>query len=124
VKGDEVWFSEVSPRPHDTGLVTLISQDLSEFALHARAILGLPIPNIRQNGPSASCAVLAYGQGVPVFEHVADALRAPDTALRLFGKPVVEGHRRVAVTLALGEDIDAARATARDAAAMLKIELR
>lgn len=124
VKGEEVWFSEVSPRPHDTGLVTLISQDPSEFALHARAILGLPIPNIRQNGPSASCAVLAYGQGVPVFEHVADALRAPDTALRLFGKPMVDGHRRVAVTLALGEDIDAARATARDAAAALKIELR
>lgn len=124
VKGDEVWFSEVSPRPHDTGLVTLISQDLSEFALHARAILGLPIPNIRQNGPSASCAVLAYGQGVPVFEHVADALRAPDTALRLFGKPMVDGQRRVAVTLALGKDIDAARATARDAAAALKIELR
>ena len=124
VKGDEVWFSEVSPRPHDTGLVTLISQDLSEFALHARAILGLPIPQIGQHGPSASCAVLAYGHGVPVFEHVADALRAPDTALRLFGKPVVEGHRRVAVTLALGADIDDARAKARDAAAALKIELR
>ena len=129
VKGDEVWFSEVSPRPHDTGLVTLLSQDLSEFALHARAILGLPIHAddtgvIAQNGPSASCAVLAHGHGVPVFEHVADALRMPDTALRLFGKPKVEGHRRVAVTLALGEDIDAARATARDAAAALKIELR
>ena len=124
VKGDEVWFSEVSPRPHDTGLVTSISQDLSEFALHARAILGLPIPRIRQNGPSASCAVLAHGHGVPVFDGVADALRAPDTALRLFGKPMVEGHRRVAVTLALGEDIDTARATARDAAAALKITLR
>jgi phosphoribosylglycinamide formyltransferase 2 len=129
VQGDEVWFSEVSPRPHDTGLVTLISQDLSEFALHARAILGLPIHAdnngaISQNGASASCAVLAYGHGVPVFEHVADALRAPDTALRLFGKPVVDGHRRVAVTLALGDDIDAARATAREAAAALKIELR
>jgi phosphoribosylglycinamide formyltransferase 2 len=124
VKGDEVWFSEVSPRPHDTGLVTLISQDPSEFALHARAILGLPIPKIGQNGPSASCAVLAHGHGVPVFDGVADALRAPDTALRLFGKPMVEGHRRVAVTLALGEDIDAARATARDAAAALKITLR
>lgn len=129
VKGDEVWFSEVSPRPHDTGLVTLISQNLSQFALHARAILGLPIHTagngaIGQNGPSASCAVLAHGHGVPVFEHVADALRAPDTALRLFGKPIVEGHRRVAVTLARGEDVDAARATARDAAAALKIELR
>ena len=129
VQGDEVWFSEVSPRPHDTGLVTLISQDSSEFALHARAILGLPIHAagngaIGQNGPSASCAVLAYGHGVPVFEHVADALRAPDTALRLFGKPVVDGHRRVAVTLALGVDIDTARATAREAASALKIELR
>ena len=124
VKGDEVWFSEVSPRPHDTGLVTSISQDLSEFALHSRAILGLPIPVIRQNGPSASCAVLAHGHGVPVFNGVGDALRAPDTALRLFGKPMVEGHRRVAVMLALGEDIDAARATARDAAAALKVTLR
>jgi phosphoribosylglycinamide formyltransferase 2 len=124
VKGDEVWFSEVSPRPHDTGLITLISQDLSEFALHARAILGLPIPNIRQHGPSASCAVLAQGHGVPVFHHVADALRAPDTALRLFGKPIVEGQRRVGVTLALGGDIDEARAKAREAAAALKIELR
>lgn len=124
VKGDAVWFSEVSPRPHDTGLVTLISQDLSEFALHARAILGLPIPRIAQYGPSASCAVLAHGHGVPAFEGVADALRAPGTALRLFGKPVVEGHRRVGVTLALGADIDEARATARDAAAALKIELR
>ncbi len=124
VKGDEVWFSEVSPRPHDTGLVTLVSQDLSEFALHARAILGLPIPHIRQNGPSASCAVLAHGHGVPVFEHVADALRARDTAVRLFGKPMVEGHRRVAVTLALGEDIETAREIARDAAAAMKIELR
>jgi phosphoribosylglycinamide formyltransferase 2 len=124
VKGDEVWFSEVSPRPHDTGLVTLISQDLSEFALHARAILGLPIPSLRPNGPSASCAVLAQGHGVPAFSGVADALRAPDTALRLFGKPKVEGHRRVAVTLALGADIDEARAKARDAAAALSIELR
>jgi phosphoribosylglycinamide formyltransferase 2 len=124
VKGDAVWFSEVSPRPHDTGLVTLISQDLSEFALHARAILGLPIPRIGQCGPSASCAVLAHGHGVPAFEGVADALRAPGTALRLFGKPVVEGHRRVGVTLALGDDIDEARAKARDAAAALKIELR
>lgn len=124
VKGDEVWFSEVSPRPHDTGLVTLISQDLSEFALHARAILGLPIPRIAQSGPSASCAVLAHGHGVPAFEGVADALRAPGTALRLFGKPVVEGHRRVGVTLALGADIDEARAKARDAAAALRIELR
>ncbi|HEY5782243.1 MAG TPA: formate-dependent phosphoribosylglycinamide formyltransferase, partial [Lysobacter sp.] len=124
VKGDEVWFSEVSPRPHDTGLVTLASQDLSEFALHARAILGLPIPAIREYGPSASCAVLAHGNGVPVFTGVNAALAQADTQLRLFGKPRVEGHRRVAVTLALGESIDQARERARKAASELHIELR
>ncbi|RRN55804.1 formate-dependent phosphoribosylglycinamide formyltransferase [Pseudoxanthomonas sp. SGNA-20] len=123
VKGDEVWFSEVSPRPHDTGLVTLVSQELSEFALHARAILGLPVPVVRQNGPSASCALLASGHGVPVFSGIDAALEAPDTALRLFGKPRVEGQRRVGVTLARGADIEQARATARDAAAAIGIEL-
>jgi phosphoribosylglycinamide formyltransferase 2 len=123
VKGEDVWFSEVSPRPHDTGLVTLLSQDLSEFALHARAILGLPIPVIRQLGPSASCALLAEGHGVPVFGGVGDALRHPDTALRLFGKPRVAGHRRVGVTLARGADTDDARRIAREAAAALTIEL-
>jgi phosphoribosylglycinamide formyltransferase 2 len=123
VAGDEVWFSEVSPRPHDTGLVTLVSQELSEFALHARAILGLPIPNLRHLGPSASCALLAHGHGVPAFDGIADALREPDTALRLFGKPRVEGHRRVGVTLARAESIDAARAKARAAAAAIKIRL-
>ena len=124
VKGDDVWFSEVSPRPHDTGLVTLVSQDLSEFALHARAILGLPIPVIRQKGAAASCAVLAEGYGVPVFSGVDKALVHADTQLRLFGKPRVEGSRRVAVTLALGDDVDQARAIARDAAAALHIDLR
>ncbi len=123
VKGDEVWFSEVSPRPHDTGLVTLISQDLSEFALHARAILGLPIPFIDQRGPSASCAVLAHGHGVPRFHGVDAALAQPDTALRLFGKPRVEGHRRVAVTLARGASLEQAREKARTAAAALRVEL-
>ena len=123
IKGDEVWFSEVSPRPHDTGLVTLASQDLSQFALHARAILGLPIPAIRQLGASASCAALAHGHGVPVFSGVDAALAQPDTQLRLFGKPRVAGHRRVAVTLARGADIDAARGTARDAAAALTVDL-
>jgi len=123
VQGDEVWFSEVSPRPHDTGLVTLVAQDLSQFALHARAILGLPIPVIRSHGAAASCAVLAHGQGVPVFSGVDAALAEPDTALRLFGKPRVEGHRRVAVTLALAEDIEQARAKARRAAAALHITL-
>ena len=124
VKGDEVWFSEVSPRPHDTGLVTLVSQELSEFALHARAILGLPIPVIRHNGPSASCALLASGHGVPHFDGIDAALRAPDTALRLFGKPVVEGHRRVGVTLARADDVEQARAIAREAAEVIGIELR
>ncbi len=121
VKGDEVWFSEVSPRPHDTGLVTLVSQELSEFALHARAILGLPIPSIRSFGPSASCAVLAHGRGVPHFSGVDRALARPDTALRLFGKPWVDGHRRVAVTLARAGSVDEARAIARESAAQLQI---
>jgi phosphoribosylglycinamide formyltransferase 2 len=121
VKGDQVWFSEVSPRPHDTGLVTLASQDLSQFALHARAILGLPIPVIRQRGPSASCAMLAQGHGVPVFGNVEGALQAPDTELRLFGKPWVEGQRRVGVSLARAENTDSARALARDAAAAIAI---
>ncbi|HEY9144936.1 MAG TPA: formate-dependent phosphoribosylglycinamide formyltransferase [Arenimonas sp.] len=123
VKGDEVWFSEVSPRPHDTGLVTLVSQELSEFALHARAILGLPVPVIRSLGPSASCAVLATGHGVPEFGNVEAALAEPDTQLRLFGKPRVEGHRRVAVTLARDTDVDAARAKARRAAEALQVSL-
>ncbi len=123
VKGDQVWFSEVSPRPHDTGLVTLASQDLSQFALHARAILGLPVPVIRQHGPTASCALLATGHGVPVFSGVDAALAGPDTALRLFGKPRVEGQRRVGVTLARGSDIGQARTVARDAAAAIGIEL-
>lgn len=123
VKGDEVWFSEVSPRPHDTGLVTLASQELSEFALHARAILGLPIPLIRQNGPSASCAMLAHGEGVPFFSNVAAALEHPDSSLRLFGKPTVHGQRRVGVTLARGADIEDARKIAREAAEAIGIEL-
>ena len=123
VKGDEVWFSEVSPRPHDTGLVTLISQDISEFALHARAILGLPIPNIRTHGFSASCAILAKGHGVPYFGNVDATLTQPDTALRLFGKPRVEGQRRVAVSLAIGDSIEHAREKARNAASQLSIQL-
>jgi phosphoribosylglycinamide formyltransferase 2 len=114
VAGDTIYFSEVSPRPHDTGLVTLISQDLSEFALHARAILGLPIPLIRQRGPAASCAVLVDGNSNNVrFENVERALTEPDTALRLFGKPEVRGHRRMGVSLALASTIDEARAKAR-----------
>jgi phosphoribosylglycinamide formyltransferase 2 len=114
VKGDAVWFSEVSPRPHDTGMVTLISQDLSEFALHLRAILGLPVPVIRQFGPSASSAILIEGESVNVsFSGIEHALVEPDTALRLFGKPEVQGQRRMGVSLARADSIDAARAKAR-----------
>ena len=124
VKGDTVIFSEVSPRPHDTGLVTLISQDLSEFALHARAILGLPIPLIRQLGLSASCAKLVEGEGAaPQYFGVAEALAEPDTQLRIFGKPAVNGRRRMAVTLARDESIEAAKAKAIRAAGALRVEL-
>jgi phosphoribosylglycinamide formyltransferase 2 len=125
VKGDQVWFSEVSPRPHDTGLVTLISQDLSEFALHVRAILGLPIPNIAQHGPSASCALLVEGDSANLqFGNVADALTEPDTALRLFGKPEVHGKRRMGVALARGVSLDAARDKARRMVATLSAGVR
>ena len=114
VKNDEVIFSEVSPRPHDTGMVTMISQDLSQFALHARAILGLPIPNIEQHGPSASCALVVEGHSENVrFDNISTALAQPDTQLRLFGKPKVAGKRRMAVALARGSDVEAARAAAR-----------
>ena len=124
VKGDAVIFSEVSPRPHDTGLVTLISQELSEFALHARAILGLPIPVIHQYGPSASCAVLVKGDGAaPRYHGVAEALAEPDTQLRIFGKPTVSGRRRMAVTLARAESLEAAVGKAVRAAGHLRIEL-
>ena len=120
VQGDDVWFSEVSPRPHDTGLVTLASQDLSEFALHARAILGLPVPVIRQLGPSASCAVLLEGESRDVrFHAVEQALAEPDTQLRLFGKPEVHGKRRMGVTLARGATLEEARDKARRAAAAI-----
>ncbi len=124
VKGDQVWFSEVSPRPHDTGLVTLISQGLSEFALHARAILGLPIPVIRQNGPSASCALLVKGDSDHMsFGNLDEALAAPDTDLKLFGKPEVRGSRRLGVGLALGGDIDKARAKARYVVEKIRVGL-
>ncbi|MBX3272679.1 MAG: formate-dependent phosphoribosylglycinamide formyltransferase [Sandaracinaceae bacterium] len=125
VRGDEVWFSEVSPRPHDTGMVTMISQDLSEFALHARAILGLPIPApLRQHGPSASAVILAEGDSdAPRFEGVERALEEPDTQLRLFGKPEVRGHRRLGVALARGATIEEARDKARRAAAAVRIVL-
>ncbi|HET7675098.1 MAG TPA: formate-dependent phosphoribosylglycinamide formyltransferase [Gammaproteobacteria bacterium] len=124
IKGEQVWFSEVSPRPHDTGLVTLISQDLSEFALHVRAILGLPIPVIRQLGPAASCALLVHGNSKAVgFANVDAALAEPDTQLRLFGKPEVRGERRMGVTLARGASLDDARAKATRAAAAIAVNL-
>jgi phosphoribosylglycinamide formyltransferase 2 len=114
VKGDQVWFSEVSPRPHDTGMVTLISQGLSEFALHVRAILGLPIPLIRQLGPSASSAILIEGASTNVrFSGLDAALAEPDTTLRLFGKPEVDGQRRMGVALARADTVELARAKAR-----------
>lgn len=123
VKGDAVWFSEVSPRPHDTGLVTLVSQDLSEFALHARAILGLSVPVIRQLGAAASCALLVQGDQIgPRFAGLDAALAEPDTALRLFGKPAVGGKRRMGVTLALADTVEAARDKARRACAAIRVE--
>ncbi len=123
VKGDQVWFSEVSPRPHDTGLVTLISQDLSQFALHARAILGLPIPVVRQFGPSASAVILPQGTSTQTaFANLGAALSEPDTALRLFGKPQIDGQRRMGVCLARDESIEAARAKARRAAQAVSVE--
>jgi len=123
VTGDQVWFSEVSPRPHDTGLVTLASQDLSEFALHLRAMLGLPIPAIRQLGPTASCAVVAEGQTAePVITGLPTALSEPDTQVRLFGKPDVHGRRRLGVAMARGDDIHTARQRARRAAGALHLK--
>lgn len=113
IKGDDVYFSEVSPRPHDTGMVTLISQDLSEFALHARAILGLPIPNIAFHGPSASSVILVEGESKETrFSNLSTALSAPDTSVKLFGKPEVAGKRRMGVGLARGETVEEARAKA------------
>ncbi|OHU86000.1 MULTISPECIES: formate-dependent phosphoribosylglycinamide formyltransferase [Pseudoalteromonas] len=109
VKGDDVYFSEVSPRPHDTGMVTLISQDLSEFALHVRAILGLPIPNIHFHGPSASSVVLVTGESKQVqYSNLVEALSQPNTDVRLFGKPEVVGTRRMGVALARADSVEMA----------------
>jgi phosphoribosylglycinamide formyltransferase 2 len=124
IKGDEVYFSEVSPRPHDTGMVTMISQDLSQFALHTRAILGLPIPNIMQHGPSASAVILVQGDSNTVrFSNLESALEDPDTQIRLFGKPEVKGKRRMGVALARGTDIENAKQKALKAAAAVKVEV-
>lgn len=124
VRGDEVLFSEVSPRPHDTGMVTLCSQDLSEFALHARAILGLPIPNIHFHGPSASAVILVEGASKQLsFGNLNAALQEPDTSLRLFGKPEVSGRRRMGVALARAGSVEEAKARATAAAQAVQTEL-
>ena len=124
VKGDEVIFSEVSPRPHDTGMVTLISQDLSEFALHARAILGMPIPNIAFHGPSASKAVVVEGYSHEVtFNNLEKVLAAPNTAMRIFGKPETGGHRRMGVLLARSESVEKAVDQVMQMRSDLKIDL-
>ncbi|WP_035025103.1 formate-dependent phosphoribosylglycinamide formyltransferase [Enterovibrio calviensis] len=124
VKGDEVLFSEVSPRPHDTGMVTLISQDLSEFALHVRAFLGLPINTIRQFGPSASAVILGQGTSSNIgFNGLTQALRQQDSQIRLFGKPDIDGQRRLGVALACDNTIDAAISKAITTASAVKVEL-
>ncbi|PCI06720.1 MAG: phosphoribosylglycinamide formyltransferase 2 [Gammaproteobacteria bacterium] len=124
IKDDEVIFSEVSPRPHDTGMVTMISQDLSQFELHARAILGLPIPNIHFHGPSASSVILVNGDSNHVtFSNIHAAMQAPDTKIRLFGKPEVKGQRRMGVALARADNIDTAKQKAINAADLITIKL-
>ena len=124
IKGDEVYFSEVSPRPHDTGMVTLISQDLSEFALHARAILGLPIPTIHFNGPSASSVILVEGESAQLqFNNLAQALAEPLTDIRLFGKPEVSGKRRMGVALARSDSAESAVEKAKQVVAQVGITL-
>lgn len=125
IKGDNVIFSEVSPRPHDTGMVTMISQHLSEFALHVRALLGLPIPEIRFYGPSASRALLGYGDSKDyVFSGLEEALSEPGTDMRIFGKPEVKGHRRLGVMLATADTVDLACDKAERAAEKIQINLR
>ena len=124
INGDEAIFSEVSPRPHDTGMVTMISQDLSQFALHARAILDLPIPNIRFHGPSASSVVLVQGESDKTcYTNLERALAQDDTQLRLFGKPEVNGQRRMGVALARDADVEAARNKAIAASNAVQIKL-
>lgn len=124
VKGDEVIFSEVSPRPHDTGMVTMISQDLSEFALHARALLGLPVPEIRFYGPSASKAIVVEGDSANVaFSGLEQALAVPGVQMRIFGKPEVHGHRRMAVVLATAGSVEEARALTDTASGHLSVTL-
>ena len=122
IKGDDVIFSEVSPRPHDTGMVTMISQDQSEFALHARALLGLPVPEIKFYGPSASRAVVVEGDTDTVeFAGIEKVLEEPGTQMRIFGKPEVKGHRRMAVILATDDSVEAAKEKAERAYSKLEV---
>lgn len=124
IKGDEVIFSEVSPRPHDTGMVTMISQDLSEFALHARALLGLPVPAIRFYGPSASRAVVVEGDTDKIeMDNLENVLAERGTQMRIFGKPEIKGHRRMGVILATDENVEAARAKAERAYEALNVNV-
>ncbi len=124
VKGDDVWFSEVSPRPHDTGMVTLISQTLSEFALHVRAILGVRLGAVEQLGPAASCAMLGHGEGREISYHgLAAAISGEQLDVRLFGKPQIAGKRRLGVALARASSIDQARHKARDVAAAVVMKI-
>lgn len=124
VRGDQVWFSEVSPRPHDTGMVTMISQDLSEFALHVRAVLGLTIPDIHAHGPAASAVILGEGaSNAPWFDIDPSALDEPSTQLRLFGKPNLDGQRRLGVALARAATIEEARVKAKRTADAVKVRL-
>lgn len=124
IKGDEVIFSEVSPRPHDTGMVTMISQDLSEFALHARALLGLPVPAIRFYGPSASMAVVVEGDTDKIeMDNLEEVLAEPGVQIRIFGKPEIKGHRRMGVILATDSTLEAAREKAQRAYDKLKVNV-
>ena len=124
VKGDQVIFSEVSPRPHDTGMVTMISQDQSEFALHARALLGLPVPAIRFYGPSASMAIVVEGDTDKiVMENLDEVLAEPGTQLRIFGKPEIKGHRRMGVILATDDTVELALAKAQRAYDKLAVKV-
>ena len=122
VKGDKVLFSEVSPRPHDTGMVTMISQDLSEFALHARAVLGLPVPAVSFYGPSASKAIVVEGDSDKVeFDNLEEVLNEPDVQIRIFGKPEVVGHRRLGVILAKANTLEEARNKVERAYSKLRV---
>ncbi len=124
IKGDEVIFSEVSPRPHDTGMVTMISQDLSEFGLHARALLGLPVPDIRFYGPSASRAIVVEGDTDKIeMDNLEEVLAEPGVQIRIFGKPEIKGHRRMGVILATADSVEEARDKAERAYQKLKVNV-